>query len=182
MPAAAGVLHVRFGSDPSERLEELRRVIASIDPAVPVMRIGTLANQIERNISEERMAGVIGVTLASVALVLATAGLYATMAFVVGRRTREIGVRVALGARGADVRRLVLGEGLALVAGGVLAGLAFAIWIGHALRNQLYGVSATDLVSLGGAAAVLAVAAVIAGWLPARRAAAVDPVVALRES
>jgi putative ABC transport system permease protein len=182
MPAASGVLHVRFGSDPSGRLEELRRVIALIDPAVPVMRIGTLANQIERNISEERMAGVIGVTLASVALVLATAGLYATMAFVVGRRTREIGVRVALGARGADVRRLVLGEGLALVAGGVLAGLAFAIWIGHALRNQLYGVSATDLVSLGGAAAVLAVAAVIAGWLPARRAAAVDPVVALRES
>ena len=182
MPAASGVLHVRFVSDPSGRLDELRRVVAAIDPAVPVTRIGTLGNQIERNIAEERMAGVIGVALASVALVLATAGLYATMAFVVGRRTREIGVRVALGARRADVRRLVLGEGLVLVACGVLAGLAFALWIGHALKNQLYGVTATNLVSLAGAAVVLAVSAVIAGWLPARRAAAVDPVVALRES
>ena len=181
IPAPSGVLHVRFVNDPSGRIEELRRVVTSIDPVVPVTRIGTLASQIERNISDERMAGALGVALASVALVLATAGLYATMTFLVGRRTREIGVRVALGARSADVRHLVLGEGLALVACGVLAGLAFAFWVGHALRTQLYGVNSTDLVSLAGAAVVLALAAVAAGWLPARRAARVDPVVALRE-
>ena len=83
VPAASGVLHVQFGSDPFGRLDELRRVVAAINPAVPVTRIGTLGDQIERNISDERMAGAIGVALAGVALVLATAGLYATMAFVV---------------------------------------------------------------------------------------------------
>jgi ABC-type antimicrobial peptide transport system permease subunit len=99
----------------------------------------------------------------------------------VGRRTREIGVRVALGARTADVRRMVLRDAAWLVAPGILGGLALAAWIGHALRGLLYGVGSIDLVSLAGAAGVLTVAAMLAAWVPAVRAARIDPLVALRE-
>jgi predicted permease len=180
-PARTGVIHVRLGQDPKNRVEELRRLVAGVNPAVPVTRASTLENQIERNIADERLAGTIGATLALATLVLAAAGLYAAMAFFVGRRTREIGVRMALGARAADVRRLVLGDAVVLVIVGILAGLALAVWTGRALRNLLYGVDAIDTASYGAAAAVLAAAALLATWIPARRAASVDPVVALRE-
>jgi predicted permease len=181
-PAREGVIHVRVAGDPASRIEEIRRVVSGLNPAIPVTRAYTLRDQVERNIADERMAMAIGLTLAVVALVLATAGLYATMAFVVGRRTREIGVRMALGARTTDVRTLVLREGVVLALAGVVGGLALSAWVGHALRNQLYGVSQLDVVSLVAAAVVLATAALLASWIPARRASRVDPVVALRES
>jgi predicted permease len=181
-PSFGGVIHVRVQGVPGARLGELRRVIAAVNPRVPLQRTGTLRDQVERNIADERMAGAIGVTLAAVALLLAAAGLYASMAFFVGRRTREIGVRVALGARGADVHALVLREGIALAAAGIGTGLVLAAWVGHALRQQLYGVDRLDTFSLGFASIVLVVVALVASWLPARRAARVDPVIALRES
>jgi predicted permease len=180
-PTDAGVLHVRVDGDPAARLADLRRVVAAVNPAVPVLRVHTLADQIERNLADERMAMAIGLTLALVALLLATAGLYATMAFVVGLRTREIGLRIALGARAGDVRALVLREGVILGMGGILIGLALSAWVGHALRHQLYGIGMLDAASLAGAAAVLAAAALLASWLPAHRAATVDPIVALRD-
>jgi ABC-type antimicrobial peptide transport system permease subunit len=155
--------------------------VSAVNPGVPVTRAHTLVDQIERNIADERMARAVGTTLAVVALVLAAAGLYATMAFVVGRRTKEIGVRMALGAKVADVRALVLREGVALAAIGVAAGLALSVWVGHALERVLFGVSRTDPISLAAAAATLAAAAVLASWIPARRASRVDPVVALRD-
>jgi predicted permease len=181
-PSGAGVIHVRLATEASGRIDELRRVVAALNPAVPVMRAHTLTEQIERNISDERMAMAIGLTLAIVALLLATAGIYATMAFLVGRRTREIGVRIALGARTAEVRTLVLGDGLKLAAAGVLGGLALSAWVGYALRNQIYGLSTMDGPSLVAAGATLTLAALIASWIPARRAMRVDPVEALRES
>ena len=112
---------------------------------------------------------------------LATTGLYATMASLVGRRTREIGVRIALGARRTDVRSMVVREGLTLTLAGVASGLVLSAWVGHALRQQLYGVGALDASSLVAAAMILVAAALLASWLPARRAARVDPVIALRE-
>ena len=181
VPATTGVLHVRVAGDPAARVDELRRAVAAVNPSVPVIRAYPLLDQIERNIADERMAVAIGMTLASVALLLATAGLYATMAFLVGRRTREIGVRVALGARTSDVRSLVLREGAMLAAFGVAGGLALSLWVGRTLRAQLYGVSPVDVVSLLIAALILSGAALLASWIPARRAARVDPVVALRE-
>jgi predicted permease len=181
-PAAAGVIHVRLTTDASGRIDELRRVVAAVNPAVPVMRAHTLTNQIERNISDERMAMAIGLTLAAVALVLATTGIYATMAFLVGRRTREIGVRIALGARTSDVRALVVEDGARLAAAGLLGGLALSAWVGYALRHQIYGLSTVDVPSLAAAGGILVVAALTASWLPARRAMRVDPVDALRES
>jgi putative ABC transport system permease protein len=181
-PTGEGVLHVRTAGDPSPRIEELKRVVGAVDVAVPVTRAHTVLDQIERNVADERMSMAIGLTLALVALLLATAGIYSTMAFLVGRRTREIGVRIALGARTTDVRSLVLKEGVVLALVGVVCGLALSAWVGHALRHQLYGIGPLDASSVGVAAAILAGAALLASWLPARRAARVDPIVALRES
>jgi putative ABC transport system permease protein len=183
----AGVLHVRFATndgagEATSRIDELRRVVAAINPAVPVTRAHTLIDQVERNLADERAATTIGTTLASVALLLATAGLYATTAFLVSRRTREIGVRIALGARTTDVRSLVLKEGARLAVLGVSGGLVLSLLVGRALEHRLYGVTATDAWSVGAAAAILTAAALLASWLPARRASRVDPVVALRES
>jgi predicted permease len=180
--STAGVLHVRTSGDPGPRVADLRRVVAAVNPVVPVVRAHTLPDQIERNLADERMAMAIGLTLAAVALVLATAGLYATMAFLVGRRTREIGVRMALGAADTDVRSLVLREGILLALTGVTAGIAISVWVGHALRHQVYGIGPLDPFSFSTAAAILVAAALVASWLPARRAASVDPVIALRES
>jgi predicted permease len=181
-PARQGVIHVRVAGDPAAAVETLRRAVLAVNPAVPVTRAYTLRDQVERNISDERMAMAIGTTLATIALLLATVGLYATMAFLVGRRTREIGVRMALGARSAEVRRLVIREAVVLALVGVGAGVAMSVWVGHAIRNQLYGVNAIDPVSLAAAGAILAGAAIAAGWIPARRASRIDPVIALRES
>jgi putative ABC transport system permease protein len=181
LPASSGVVHIRMDRDPTPRLEELRRAVAAVNLAVPVSRVHTLAQQLERNIAQERMASVIGVTLALATLLLAAAGLYSTMAFLVGRRTREIGVRVALGARALDVRRMVLRDAALLVGAGAAIGLGFALWAGRALETLLFGVNAADSVSLIASAACLSAAGLIASWVPARRASRVDPVVALRE-
>jgi predicted permease len=181
-PSDNGVLHVRVAGAGPAPVAELRRTLAAVNPAVPITKAHTLVDQIERNVADERMSMAVGVTLAVVSLLLAAGGLYATMAFLVGRRTREIGVRMALGARMSDVRGLVLREGLTLVFLGVIAGLLLSAWAGHALENQLYGVGPLDVASLAAAAAVLTAAALLASWLPARRAASVDPVTALRDS
>jgi len=157
-------------------------LVAAVNPSVPVIRAYSLLDQVERNIADERMAMAIGMALAIVALLLATAGLYATMAFLVGQRIREIGVRMALGARTTDVRSLVLREGVTLALLGVGGGLALSAWVGHALRHQLFDIGRLDVVSLVAAAAILSAGALFASWVPARRASRVDPVVALRES
>jgi putative ABC transport system permease protein len=186
LPSNNGVLHVRFAGGGAQsaavsRLDELRRVVSAVNPAVPIARAHTLVDQVERNIADERMATAIGVTLAVVALLLAAAGLYATMAFIVGRRTREMGVRMALGARAGEVRSLVLREGVVLTAIGVAGGTALAAVAGRTIESLLYGVGRTDVVSLAAAAGMLTAAAVLACWIPARRASRVDPIVALRE-
>ncbi|HSC26928.1 MAG TPA: ADOP family duplicated permease [Vicinamibacterales bacterium] len=180
-PVRGGVIHARLAPNWTGRLDELRRAVAAAGPAMAIARTSTLGEQAERNIADERMVGAIGVTLASVALLLAAIGLYATMAFIVGRRTREIGVRLALGATAPEVSRMVVRESLGLVGSGIGAGLFLALWAGRALESQLYGVGAADPLSLLGAALVLATAALLASWVPARRASHVDPVVALRE-
>ena len=181
LPASAGVIHLRTSGDPAARLDELRRAVAAVNPSVPIGRVSTLGQQLERNIAQERMASIIGVTLALATLLLAAAGLYSTMAFLVGRRTREIGVRVALGARALDVRRMVLRDAALLVVLGAAAGLGLALWAGRALETLLFGVARTDAVSMLASAVLLGLAGLVASWIPAQRASRVDPVVALRE-
>lgn len=180
-PVPFGAFHVRTSGDPERHLGDLERAVASVDSGVPITRTLSLARQIDRNIATERMARSIAVALGLAALLLAATGLYATMAFAVRRRTREIGVRIALGAGMGNVRMMIVRQSLMLVAIGVAAGLAGAVWAGRAVESQLYGVSPVDFVSFTGAAIVLGAAAVMAAWIPARRATLVDPVVALRE-
>lgn len=117
---------------------------------------------------------------AGLALGLAAAGLYAVVAYQAAQRTREIGVRVALGAHAGAVRALVLGEGARLAAAGVVVGAVLALPAARLLRSRLYEVGAADPATFAGAAVLFAVVALLASWLPARRAARVDPVSALR--
>jgi predicted permease len=180
-PVGFGVIHVRTSSRPEARLGEIERAVTGADPRVPVARAFTLNGVLERNIADERMARSIGIALGIAALVLAATGLYATMAFAVRRRTREIGLRMALGADVSTVRAMILRQGLLLVAAGAAFGLIGAYWAGRALESQLYGITPADTWSLSASAAVLAAAALVAMWMPAARATRVDPVTALRE-
>lgn len=181
-PIAFFVLHVRTLGSPDARLDELERAVAGLDPNVPVRRARSLERQLDRNIADERMARSIALALGAAALVLAATGLYATMAFTVRRRTREIGVRMALGADGGTVRSMVVREGLRLVTIGLVAGTLGALWAGQVLESQLFGVSAADPYSLAVSGAALVGVGLLASWLPARRATRIEPVTALRVS
>ena len=180
-PAAAGAFHVRTSGRPEAALGAMEGAIAGIDARMAVRQALTLDAQVDRNITNERMARSIALALGFAALVLAATGLYATMAFAVRRRTREIGVRMALGASGKDVRLMVVRQSLILVALGIFGGLGGAVWAGRAVESQLYGVSPVDATSFAAAAFILGMAGIAAAWLPARRATNVDPVTALRD-
>lgn len=175
-----GVMHVRTEGAPDELLPALRRVLAELDPAVPITTVRTLREQRNRNAADEELAMTIGAVLGTVALGLAAVGLFAAMSSSVARRTREIGVRVALGANPGRIVSLVLGDSLRLALIGASLGLVLAFWIGRLVQGRLYGISPHDPVSFAVAIGVLAVVALVAGWAPARRAANVDPIEALR--
>jgi predicted permease len=172
--------HVRVAGDAAGMLPEIRRTIAAIDPDVPVSEALPLATRLDTAFPALRAARAFLVVFGALALVLSTIGLYAALAFAVGQRTREIAIRMALGAARVDVGRLVLQRGAAIVAVGVTIGLAASAIVGPFLAHLLYGVSPRDPVTLMVGPAVLAVVALLAIWLPARRAMAMDPMVALR--
>jgi predicted permease len=176
----AGVFHVRTTGDPASLLPALREALAEVDGRVPVSGVRTLRQQVHDNVNDDRVAMIVGLALGSTALLLAAAGLFASMWYAVGRRTREFGVRMALGADAAGVRRLVLRQALSVALAGVALGAALALWLGTLIESRLYEVSSLDPVSFAIAGLVLGAAALLASWAPARRAARVDPVVALR--
>jgi macrolide transport system ATP-binding/permease protein len=177
----AMTLYVRSRKDPREILVPVRRELHTAAPQVLANDLRTGREIIDGGLFQAKM----GVALLSVfgllALILASIGLYGIMAYSVNMRKREIGLRMALGAAQATVLRLILKQGLSLVATGVLIGLAAALLVGRLLSRMLYGVSASDPVSVVGAAVVLLVVALLACYLPARWASRVDPLAALRE-
>jgi predicted permease len=158
----------------------VRRIVAGVDPALPILRQEVLGDQMAVALLPQRLALIVSGGLGFVALLLALLGIYGVTAYGVSQRTREIGVRIALGAPRAHVLGLVLRQGLVLAGVGVLLGALAAFGATRALRGLLYGVAPADAVALGGAAALLALAALVASWVPARRAARLDPVMALR--
>jgi predicted permease len=176
----AGVFHVRTHDDPAVLLPALRQALAEVNPRIPIADARTLRQQVRDNVNDERLAMWIGATLGGTALLLAAAGLFASMWYAVGRRTREIGVRMALGADAGAVSRSVVRQSLRLVLAGSALGAGLAFWAGRAIESRLYQVSPADPVSFAAAGLVLGAAALLASWAPARRAARVDPVVALR--
>jgi predicted permease len=175
-----GVLHVRTQYAPGSLVATLRKTLRDVDRNVPVTIVRTLREQRDRNTADEGLAVTIGVVLGGVALALAAVGLFAAMSSAVVSRRREIGVRLALGADPARIVRLVLAGSLRLVLIGAAIGLIGAYWAVQLLEQRLYGVSAHDPASFVISVLVLALIALAATWGPARRAAGIDPIHALR--
>jgi predicted permease len=172
---------VLVGPNPAGFAAPLRQAVAAVDPNLPVVGIQTMGDVVGESVSQPRFLAALSGGFALVALGLAAIGIYGVMAYAVAQRTGEIGVRMALGASRADVFRLVVGDGLKIVTAGVAAGIAGALVTGRWLTGMLFGVTPADPAVLGGMAAVLVAVAVAASALPARRAARVDPVMAMRE-
>ena len=180
-PAKQNCLLVRVKSgDPLSLMPQIKRELRELDPQQAIYGISTMEKDISKSLSTRRMMMTLLSTFAVLALMLAAIGLYGVMALTVTQRTRELGIRLALGAGRADVLRLVLGQGAALVAVGLTIGLIGALMAGRVLIGVLYGVGSIDLFALTVAMTSLGSVALLACWLPARRATRVDPVVALR--
>jgi predicted permease len=159
---------------------QAQATLAQTDPHLMVRRASTLSEHVARTAERERLLLGLASSFGGIALLLAAVGLYGTLAYAVARRTREIGVRLALGAETSKMLRMVLGDAARLVAGALVVGIPAALATGRTLRSFLFDVTPQDPMALGGACAVLALAALLAAYLPARRAASVDPAVALR--
>jgi predicted permease len=171
---------VRGTSDTAAVAREIRTHLRALDPHLPVDEVRTLASGASRSAAQPRFRTYVLAGFAAVSLLLAATGLYGLLSYSVTQRVREIGVRMALGAKPGDVLRLVVGEGLKLVAAGAIAGVLAALAVGRVVGALLFGVSATDPVTYVVVVSVLAVVACAACWLPAVRAARVNPMSALR--
>ncbi len=177
---AATTLQVRASGDPLDLVPAIRREIAALDPDVPVTVAGTMRAYVDAALSQERMASALVSCLGLLALGLASVGLYGVVGAAVARRTREIGVRMAIGAEPGQVVAMALRRALAPVALGVAAGVPLALALARGVRTLLFGVEPADPLSFGLAIGLLSLVAALAAWLPARRAAKVDPILALR--
>ena len=173
-------MYVRATQDPAATLRTVEHVVRQLDPAMPIDGIRTLEDQVARSLSTDRLIANLTAVFGALATLLAMVGLYGVLAYTVTRRTREIGVRIALGALTRSISWMVVREVLMVIGVGVALALP-AIWaLTRFVQSQLYGVTPMDLVAIIGAIAVLTFAATVAAFLPARRAARVDPLVALR--
>jgi predicted permease len=172
--------YARTGQDSDTLANPVRAVVAGLDSNLPVFDVRTLATQVADMEFDDRLLTFFSACLGSLAALLAAVGLYGVMAYMVVRRTREIGIRLALGATRENVGWLILREVLRMAAVGLGIGLPLAYVVGRLIESQLFGVRASDPLVFVAAAAALAAVAMLAGWLPARKAASVDPMVALR--
>jgi ABC-type antimicrobial peptide transport system permease subunit len=173
-------LIVRTRVAPASLAEPIRKAILEVDPDQPVANIHTLEQDVSRSVATRRQMFTLLGLFAVVALGLAALGLYGVLAHVVARRRHDIGIRMALGAQRSDVLRLILRNGMRLTLVGVVIGLAGAFGLTRVLQNQLYQVGATDPLTFVAVALLLVSVALFACVIPARRAARVDPMVALR--
>jgi ABC-type antimicrobial peptide transport system permease subunit len=158
----------------------IREAVRQVDPTLPIMDVSTQIEQVEKRFAQEKVFAQAYTLFGVLALVLASVGLFGLMSYSVSRRTNEIGIRMALGAQRDDVLRLVMRESMALVVIGVAAGLAIAVAASQFVTILLFGLAPTDPRTMFVAIAVMVLVSGIAGYLPARRASKVDPMVALR--
>jgi putative ABC transport system permease protein len=173
-------LVVKTQVDPQSLAPMVRRTVWDIDKDQPVSNIRTMEEIFADSIARQRFSMLLLAIFAILALVLASVGIYGVMSYSVAQRTREIGIRMALGARRGDVLKLVVGQGLKLVLIGVAIGLAASFILTRVMSSLLFGVSATDPITFFVISLVLTSVAVLASYIPARRAVSVDPMVALR--
>jgi predicted permease len=168
---------------PASQLEsQIQHEVQSIDPGLPVFAVSSMDDVLDRSLASRRFSADLVSAFAALALLLASIGIYGLLAYTVGQRSREIGLRLALGARRADILKLILGRGLVLTAVGMVAGLVLASAGASMMSSLLYGVRPHDPAVFIGVAVLLQVVAFLASYLPARRAAKVDPMSALREA
>jgi putative ABC transport system permease protein len=172
---------VRTADDPGALEQQLRKTVAETDPAVTLGQTQTMREIVNLNLKGDRFSMSLFAAFAVLALLLAALGIYGVMAFAVSRRTHEIGVRMALGAEKRDVVALMVHGGMKLALTGAALGLAGAFVLGHVMRATLYGVETMDVASFLAVTVLLLGVALLASWLPARRSARIDPMVALRE-
>jgi predicted permease len=172
--------YVQSSLPPEQVLGTLRATMKRIDPSLPVEELKTMSQQVKENVFLDRMISILSSAFALLATLLAGVGLYGVLSYSVAQRTREIGVRMALGADGARVRRLVMRQvGVMLLVGGAI-GIAAALGLGRAARSMLFELEGHDPTAMVLAVVLLACVALAAGFIPARRAALVDPMHALR--
>jgi putative ABC transport system permease protein len=174
------VFVVRTSGDPVSLLAAVRQEINAVDAGLPVYDLRTMNQIIAGSVAQRRFAMLLLVVFAVAALLLAAVGLYGVTAYAVTRRTQEIGIRVALGARPRDIAKMIVGQSLILTCGGMIAGLAISLALTRFMSSLLFGVSATDPLTFTLIPLLLAAVSLLASYLPARRALKVDPMVALR--
>jgi len=173
-------LAVRTVGDPTALVQQIRKTVVSVDSSLPIDGVDPLAKLMERSIAQERLVAQLATAFGVLALLLAAIGLYGLMTYSISRRTREIGLRIALGAQRSGVLRLVLVDAMRLVIVGLVVGILAAYLSTGLLETQLNGVKPGDPLSIVVAALVLMAAAILAALLPALRAARVEPIIALR--
>ncbi|HEX8922980.1 MAG TPA: FtsX-like permease family protein, partial [Pyrinomonadaceae bacterium] len=171
---------LRSNSNPQSLVPIARNVIRTLDPYLPVDNVSTLEQVVARSLSHQRLNVILLGIFAAVALILAAVGIYSLMAHGVRQRTREIGIRLALGARSYQILKMVVGQGLRLTALGIVIGVVAALFLTRLINSMLYGVSAIDPLVFAGSPLLLAFVALVATYLPARKATRVDPMIAMR--
>jgi putative ABC transport system permease protein len=179
-PILSVYLTIRTAAEPTTMAAAIQRIVRGFDPSVPAYEVKTMTDWLNATVSSRRFNMLLLVAFGALALALAAIGTYGVVAYSASQRTQEIGVRMALGASQQDVIRMVVGGGMRLAAGGVLAGVALALATGRFMSSLLFGVDSTDPVTFGAVALVLLGTAALAAWVPARRATRVHPTVALR--
>ena len=171
---------LRTALPPAGLEQEIRRVVASVDPDVPMYELGTMNAALAESVSQSRLYTQLLGGFATVAVMLATLGVYGVVSYAVSQQTRDFGIRIALGAESHDVVNLVLRRGASLILPGLAAGILGAAFLTRAIRGLLFGIEPLDPPTLALVCLVFAAVGTIASWLPARRAARVDPIVAMR--
>ena len=180
-PLQRMILAVRGNVDPQSLATSVRRTVGDLDAALPVYNVRTMNEVVGATVATPRLSAAVSGVVAALALLLATVGLYGLLAFTVGQRRHEIGVRMALGAAPRMVAGLVVTQALTVALGGIAAGVAGAVVVVRLVRTQLFGVSPMDLTTFVVAASVFIAVTIVASWIPARRAAGVSPITALRD-
>lgn len=173
-------LHIKTSVDPSLVAQQLRAELKQLDPHIPLYDVKTLEGEIDESLTQERLVTWLSVAFGVLATLLTALGLYGVLTFSVARRTREIGIRVALGAQRRDVFKLVMVRGMIIVAVGIVVGVGGALALSRVIETLLFGVEATNALIIVGVSVGLMLIALLACFLPARRATKVDPLVALR--
>ncbi|MCX6595673.1 MAG: ABC transporter permease, partial [Acidobacteria bacterium] len=176
----ASNFYVHAAVDPNQIMPLLRRAVAELDANLPIENLKTLEAQVNENIALDRMISTMAAAFATLATLLAAVGLYGVLAYTVSRRTREIGIRLAIGADAGAIRNMVLREVGWLILGGTVLGLPAAIALATFAKSLLYEMKSTDPMVIVGATVAVALVSLIAGYVPARRAMSVDPMHALR--